>query len=247
VCSDFPAALEVAHSAQKSFSTFGFHNRAEWQVREVVDDGKGLSFTIIHHHREISRFTTPAMGRMNVRNALGVSALCLELGLSTGEIAPGLASFLGVERRQELVGEVNGVTIIDDFAHHPTAVTVTIEAVRLRYPNRRLWAVFEPRSNTCRRRIFQQPLTRTLGLADRVVIGPVYTKPQDPLAAEDLFSPAELAADLGVAGKKTHAGQSVDEICAFLADACQPDDVVLIMSNGAFGGLPRKLLEQLST
>jgi UDP-N-acetylmuramate: L-alanyl-gamma-D-glutamyl-meso-diaminopimelate ligase len=143
------------------------------------------------------------------------------------------------------VGEANGVTIIDDFAHHPTAVTVTIEAVRLRYPNRRLWAVFEPRSNTCRRRIFQQPLTTALGLADRVVIGPVYTKPQDPLAAEDLFSPAELAADLSVAGQKTHEGQSVDEICAFLTDACQPGDVVLIMSNGAFGGLPRKLLKQL--
>jgi UDP-N-acetylmuramate: L-alanyl-gamma-D-glutamyl-meso-diaminopimelate ligase len=245
VCSDFPAALKVAHSAQRSFSTFGFHNSAKWQVREVVDDGKGLSFTIIHNRREIGRFTTPVMGRMNVRNALGVSALCLELGLSTGEIAPGIASFLGVERRQELVGEANGVTIIDDFAHHPTAVTVTIEAVRLRYPNRRLWAVFEPRSNTCRRRIFQQPLTTALGLADRVVIGPVYTKSQDPLAAEDLFSPAELAADLSVAGKKTHEGQSVDEICAFLADACQPGDVVLIMSNGAFGGLPRKLLKQL--
>src|SRR5262249_46953011 len=164
---------------------------------------------------------------------------------SGGEIAPGIANFLGVERRQELVGEANGVTIIDDFAHHPTAVTATIEAVRLRYPNRRLWAVFEPRSNTCRRRIFQKPLTMALGLADRVVIGLVYTKPQDPLAAEDLFSPAELAADLQAVGKEAHAGQSAEEICAFLTDACQPGDVVLIMSNGAFGGLPRKLLGQL--
>jgi UDP-N-acetylmuramate: L-alanyl-gamma-D-glutamyl-meso-diaminopimelate ligase len=245
VCSDFPAALAVARSAQKAFSTFGFHSSAEWQVRDVVDNGKGLSFTIIHNLREASRFVTPLLGWMNVRNALGVSALCLELGLSVEEIVPGIASFLGVERRQEFVGEADGVTIIDDFAHHPTAVTATIEAVRLRYPNRRLWAVFEPRSNTCRRRVFQKPLTTALALADRAVIGPVYTKPQDPLAAEDLFSPAELTADLQATGREAHAGQSVEEICTFLATACQSGDVVLMMSNGAFGGLPHKLLRQL--
>jgi UDP-N-acetylmuramate: L-alanyl-gamma-D-glutamyl-meso-diaminopimelate ligase len=245
VCSDFPAALAVARAARKPFSTFGFHDTADWQVREVVDDGKGFSFVVMHGEDEIGRFTTPVMGRMNIRNVLGVSALCLELGLSAEEIRPGIASFLGVERRQELVGEANGVTIIDDFAHHPTAVAVTIEAVRLRYPRRRLWAVFEPRSNTCRRRIFQRPLTTALAGADRIVIGPVFTKPQDPVATEDLFSPAELAADLTAVGKDTHEGQGVDEICDFLTSACRAGDVVLIMSNGAFGGLPRKLLAAL--
>ena len=245
VCSDFPAALEVAHAARKPFATFGLHGNAEWQVQHVIDDGTHLSFTVTHNHKEIGRFTTSLMGRMNVRNALGVSALCCALGLSAAEIAPGMESFLGVERRQEVVGEGKGVTIIDDFAHHPTAVTVTIEAVRLRYPGRRLWAVFEPRSNTCRRRVFQKPLTNALALADQVVVGPVYSKPQDPLAAAELFSPAELAADLQAVGKKAHAGQSVDEICTFLAAACRPGDVVLSMSNGAFGGLPRKLLTAL--
>jgi UDP-N-acetylmuramate: L-alanyl-gamma-D-glutamyl-meso-diaminopimelate ligase len=178
----------------------------------------------------------PLMGRMNVRNALGVSALCLIVGLSPAEIAPGLSTFLGVERRQEIVGEARGVAIIDDFAHHPTAVSLTIEAVRLRYPGRRLWAVFEPRSNTCRRRVFQKPLTDALALADRAVIGP---------AVEDLFSPAELAADLRAVGKEAHAGQSNEEICGFLTEQCLTGDVVLIMSNGAFGGLPRKLLAAL--
>ncbi|MGH7961649.1 MAG: UDP-N-acetylmuramate:L-alanyl-gamma-D-glutamyl-meso-diaminopimelate ligase [Candidatus Binatia bacterium] len=245
VCSDFPAALDVAHAAQKPFATFGFNGNPDWQVQDVVDDGTHLSFTVTHQQRAIGRFTTSLMGWMNVRNALGVSALCSILGLRAAEIAPGMKSFLGVERRQELVGEVNGMTIIDDFAHHPTAVTVTIEAVRLRYPDRKLWAVFEPRSNTCRRRIFQKPLTHALALADWIVIGPVYTKPQDPLATEDLFSPAELAADLETVGKGAHAGQSVDEICHFLTAACRSGDVVLVMSNGAFGGLPRKLLEEL--
>ena len=126
-----------------------------------------------------------------------------------------------------------------------TAVTVMIEAARLRYPQRRLWAVFEPRSNTCRRRIFQQPLTDALARADRVILGPVFTKPQDALDAAALFSPAELATDLHVLGKHAHAGQSVEEICALLTDECQAGDVVLVMSNGAFGGLPRKLLAAL--
>jgi UDP-N-acetylmuramate: L-alanyl-gamma-D-glutamyl-meso-diaminopimelate ligase len=245
VCSDFPAAVEVAHAAGKPFVTFGFSERAHWQARDAVDDGQSFTFTLMLNQREFGRFSTPLMGRMNVRNALGVTALCLTLGLSPAEIAPGLATFLGVERRQEVVGEASGVTIIDDFAHHPTAVTATIEAVRLRYPERRLWAVFEPRSNTCRRRIFQKPLTDALALADRVVVGPVFTKPQDPLTDEDVFSPAELTADLRGRGAQAHAGQGTDEIRDFLVEQCRPGDITLIMSNGSFGELPRKLLTAL--
>ena len=245
ICHDFPAALEVARSYRGEYASFGFHPEADWQVRDAVDDGSRFRFSALHHGQEHGRFSLPSMGRMNVRNALGVIALADALGLSGEQVAPGLASFGGVARRQELVGEARGVTIIDDFAHHPTAVAVTIEAVRLRYPRRRLWAVFEPRSNTCRRRVFQQPLTRALAAADQVVIGPVFSKPQDPLATQDLFSPAELVADLRAAAKSAHQGRSVDEICAFLTDACRPGDVVLIMSNGAFGGLPRKLLAAL--
>ena len=245
VCSDFPAALAVARASQNPFLTFGLQETADWQVRDVLDDGTHLHFSVTYDQREIGRFTSPLMGWMNVRNALGVSALCSTLGLSAKDIALGMASFLGVERRQDLVGEINGITIIDDFAHHPTAVTVTIEAVRWRYPSRRLWAVFEPRSNTCRRRIFQKPLTDALALADQVVIGPVYTKPQDPLTQHELFSPAELAADLQAIGKEAHPGHSVEEICVFLSKTVRPGDVVLMMSNGAFGGLPRKLLAAL--
>ncbi len=245
VCHDFPAALDVAQTSGKPFVTFGFSEQSHWQVRDAIDDGASFSFTVVLNRKELARFSTPLMGRMNVRNALGVSALCLIIGLSPAEIAPGLATFLGVERRQEIVGEARGVTIIDDFAHHPTAVSLTIEAVRLRYPGRRLWAVFEPRSNTCRRRIFQKPLTDALALADRAVIGPVFIKPQDPLAVEDLFSPAELTADLQAVGKEAYAGQGTEEICGFLTEQCLVGDVVLIMSNGAFGGLPRKLLAAL--
>jgi UDP-N-acetylmuramate: L-alanyl-gamma-D-glutamyl-meso-diaminopimelate ligase len=245
VCSDFPAALDVAHATQKPFATFGFSQQADWQVCNVTDDGEQLSFPVIHQRQKIGRFSTPLMGQMNIRNALGVTALCSSLGLPATELTPGFASFLGVERRQELIGEANGITIIDDFAHHPTAVTVTIEAVRMRYSQRRLWAVFEPRSNTCRRRIFQKPLANALALADGVVIGPVYTKLQDPVATEELFSPAELTADVQQLGKEAHAGQSTEEMITFLMEQCRVGDVILVMSNGAFGGLPRKLLAML--
>lgn len=245
LCHDFPATLELAGSYRGEFASFGFHPEADWQARDALDDGSRFTFSAFYHGRERGRFSLPSLGRMNVRNALGAVALASALGLSAEQIAPGLASFRGVARRQELVGEARGVTIIDDFAHHPTAVAVTIEAVRLRYPRRRVWAVFEPRSNTCRRRIFQQPLTRALAVADQVMIGPVFSKPQDPLTAHDLFSPAELVADLRAAAKPARQGHSVDDICALLTEACQSGDVVLIMSNGAFGGLPRKLLAAL--
>jgi UDP-N-acetylmuramate: L-alanyl-gamma-D-glutamyl-meso-diaminopimelate ligase len=245
ICSDFPAALDVAHAAQKPFTTFGFSTQADWQIRDVRDDGTHVHFTVTHQQHEIARFVTPLMGWMNIRNALGITALCRSLGIPAIDLAPGFASFLGVERRQELIGEAQGITIIDDFAHHPTAVTVTIEAVRMRYPQRRLWAVFEPRSNTCRRRVFQQPLANALALADGIVIGPVFTKPQDPIASEELFSPAELTADLQQLGKAAHAGQGVEEIVSFLTEQCCAGDVVLVMSNGAFGGLPRKFLAAL--
>jgi UDP-N-acetylmuramate: L-alanyl-gamma-D-glutamyl-meso-diaminopimelate ligase len=247
ICSDFPAALDVAQAAQKPFTTFGFSAHAAWQVRDVFDDGQHLHFTVMYQQKEIARFATPLMGQMNIRNALGVTALCWSLGIPANDLAPGFASFLGVERRQEVIGEAQGITIIDDFAHHPTAVTVTIEAVKMRYPQRRLWAVFEPRSNTCRRRIFQQPLANALARADGVVLGPVFTKPQDPIATEELFSPAELTADLQQLGKKAHAGQGTEEIISFLIEQCRAGDVVLVMSNGAFGGLPRKLLATLQS
>lgn len=245
ICRDFPAALDVAQAARKPFTTFGFSSHADWQAREVHDDGRQLHFTVTHHQQEIARFATPMMGRMNIRNALGVTALCCSMEIPAADLTPGFATFLGVERRQELIGEARGITVIDDFAHHPTAVTVTIEAVKMRYPQRRLWAVFEPRSNTCRRRIFQQPLAQALARADGVVIGPVFTKPQDPIATEELFSPAELTEDLQQLGKHAHAGQGTEDILSFLTEQCRPGDVVLVMSNGAFGGLPRKLLATL--
>jgi UDP-N-acetylmuramate: L-alanyl-gamma-D-glutamyl-meso-diaminopimelate ligase len=171
-----------------------------------------------------------------------VFLLATSLGLSTAEILPALASFGGVARRQEVVGEFNGITLIDDFAHHPTAVAGTIAAVRLRYGSRRLWAVFEPRSNTSRRKVFQHEYVDAFAAADRVIIGEVFHKQTDAVAASDLFSPEQLAADLLARGTQAQAIAAVDEIAAALSREARSGDVILLMSNGSFGGLRYKLV-----
>ena len=242
VCGDFPAALEVALASGRPFSTFGFEPAAEWQARDVRDDGRRMRFTMCRRGKRVRAFEIALMGMMNVRNALGAAAVAVEIGLSPDEIAPGLATFSGVKRRQEVLGEAGGITVVDDFAHHPTAARATLEAVRSRYGGRRLWAVFEPRSNTCRRRVFQKDLVSALSVADRVIVAPVYAKPQDTIEAELLFSPGELASDVLASGREACAPRSIDDVLATLTGACRPGDVVVFMSNGAFGELPQRLL-----
>ena len=178
---------------------------------------------------------------MNAANALGVYALAHELGLAHDVIAAGLARFSGVARRQERVGEFGGVTVIDDFAHHPTAVAGTLAALRGRYPRRRLWGVFEPRSNTSRRRIFQRDYVAALAAADRVIVGGVFEKQTDAVAAEELFSPEQLVADLAARGVAARSLAASEAIAAVIAAEAQPGDVVVLMSNGSFGGLRAKL------
>jgi UDP-N-acetylmuramate: L-alanyl-gamma-D-glutamyl-meso-diaminopimelate ligase len=137
------------------------------------------------------------------------------------------------------------VTVIDDFAHHPTAVAGAIAAVRLRYPRRRLWAVFEPRSNTSRRKVFQREYVAALEAADQVVIGGVFQKATDAVSAAELFSPDQLAADLAARGVAAHAGGDADAIRTLLLNDVRRDDVILLMSNGDFGGLRRTLVDGL--
>src|SRR5262249_7220847 len=152
-------------------------------------DGRSTVFDIVHHGRIECTARTPAVGQINARNALGVFVLLKELGLPTVDILDGIATFRGVSRRQELVGEWDGIALIDDFAHHPTAVAGAIAAMRLRYPKRRLWAVFEPRSNTSRRKVFQSEYGDALAAADRVVIAGVFQKQTDAVDDADVFSP----------------------------------------------------------
>jgi UDP-N-acetylmuramate: L-alanyl-gamma-D-glutamyl-meso-diaminopimelate ligase len=239
VSSDFPHAVDVV--AQRRAVTFGLNAPADWQAKRIRDDGRSTVFDIVRHGRIECTARTPAVGQINARNALGVFVLLKELGLPTVDILDGIATFRGVSRRQELVGEWDGIALIDDFAHHPTAVAGAIAAMRLRYPKRRLWAVFEPRSNTSRRKVFQREYGDALAAADRVVIAGVFQKQTDAVDDADVFSPEELVADLTARGVSACTPGDAGAIAELLARECRRGDVIVMMSNGGFGGLRGKL------
>jgi UDP-N-acetylmuramate: L-alanyl-gamma-D-glutamyl-meso-diaminopimelate ligase len=209
----------------------------------------GTAFRVLRDEHELARAVVPLYGRHNVANALGALATAVALGVPVQQAATALASFRGVRRRQEVRGEVRGVTVIDDFAHHPTAVRETVAAMRLRYPGRRLVAVLEPRSNTSRRALFQHEFADALAGADRVVVSIV---PREPLysatgAVTEYLDAARIAADLRTRGVEAAAIDGVPAIIDQLAANAEPGDVVLVMSNGDFGGLWTKLLDRLAS
>jgi UDP-N-acetylmuramate: L-alanyl-gamma-D-glutamyl-meso-diaminopimelate ligase len=245
VASDFPHAVEVAVLHGGS-TTFGLDEQAEWRAARLRDDGNHTLFDIVHRDEVECTAAIPQPGAINARNALGVYVLAKSLGLGGTEVLPALASFRGVARRQEFVGEFGGITLIDDFAHHPTAVAGTIAALRLRYGTRRLWAVFEPRSNTSRRKVFQREYVDAFAAADRVIIGGVLRKQTDVIAETELFSPEQLAGDLLARGTEAQAIAPVDEIAAVLSAEARSGDVIVLMSNGSFGGLRDKLVSELT-
>jgi len=243
VATDFPHARQVA---KKHARVIPFGLGAEWRATNLRDNGTHTLFDIVHSGTSECTARIMQPGGINARNALGVFVMARALGLRTEEILPGLASFRGVARRQELVGEFGGVTLIDDFAHHPTAVAGAIAALRLRYPQRRLWAVFEPRSNTSRRKVFQHEYVKAFAAADQVVIAGVFQKPTDTVTAAELFSSEQLAADLQARGVAARAIAEVDTIRDTLVSEARRNDVVLLMSNGGFGGLREKLVAALA-
>ena len=243
VAADFPHAIDVF--ADVKTTTFGLVDGAEGRAVGMHDTGAESVFAIEHEGRKVAEARLPSPGAINVRNALGVYVLARAIGVDAAAILEGLRTFRGVARRQQPLGEPGGVTVIDDFAHHPTAVAGAIAALRGRYPDRRLWAVFEPRSNTSRRKVFQREYVEAFAAADAVIIGGVLRKDSDAVADDDQFSPEQLAADLVRRGAHALALDEADAIAAHLARDCRPGDVVLLMSNGSFGGLAGKLLRAL--
>jgi UDP-N-acetylmuramate: L-alanyl-gamma-D-glutamyl-meso-diaminopimelate ligase len=246
VGADSPIAVEVCATAGRGFVTFGAAPIAEWQITDLEDTGRRTVFTVRRKGATEAVLRIRPPGMMNARNSLGVYVLARELGLGHAEIAPGLESFSGVARRQELVGEFAGVTLIDDFAHHPTAVAETIAALKLRHRGRRLWAIFEPRSNTSRRKIFQQEYVAAFRAADRAILGEVFTKQSDAIAVDQMFSVEQLVADLQRAGVAASSLPSSERIAALVCEEAGQGDVVAIMSNGDFGGLRELLVAGLA-
>ena len=189
------------------------------------------------------RFRLGLAGEFNVRNALGVLACARHCGIPDATIRTAFAGFRGVRRRMEIKGTAGGVTVVDDFGHHPTAIAATLRALRLRFPQRTLWAVFEPRSNTTRRRVFQGELPAALAEADKVVVAQVARLEQLPPA--DRLDPGQLMRDLRAAGRPARYLPDVAAIVQFVATEARPGAVVAVLSNGGFGGIHDKLLAAL--
>ena len=220
-----------------------------WRAAGLETSAEGTSFDVVRDGRNRLRARVPLFGDFNVENALGALATVSELGVPLEDAAAALARFRGVKRRQEVRGEARGVVVVDDFAHHPTAVRGGIGALRARFPGRRLIAVFEPRTNTSRRAIFQADYARAFDDADRVVVRIV---PDEPIYSAtgpvtERFSSGRLADDLRSRGIAAVALDGVDAIVDHLVGECEAGDVVLVMSNGGFGNIWERLLEALSS
>jgi UDP-N-acetylmuramate: L-alanyl-gamma-D-glutamyl-meso-diaminopimelate ligase len=218
-----------------------------WRAAGLDVEAEGSAFVVERDGAQPVPVRVPLFGGFNVENALAALATLDVLGVPLEESGPALARFQGVKRRQEVRGEARGVLVLDDFAHHPTAVRGTLEAVRARYPGRRIVAVFEPRTNTSRRAVFQASYREAFDDADRVVIaapppGPIYSATGE---VTEFFSAPRLASDLCARGLAAEAIDGVDRIVERLASTCRPGDVVLVMSNGAFGNIWDKLLTVL--
>lgn len=243
-CADFPLAVEIAGGAACRVVSYGV-DQGDWSARPLDCDARRSRFAAFHRGRHEAALEIALAGRHNVANALAGYALGRELGLPSATLREALASFAGVRRRQELRGEAAGVTVVDDFAHHPTAVRETVNALRSAYPGRRLWAVFEPRSQTSRRNVFAHEFARALALADRVIVAGLY-EPEKIPAAERLSPEALVEAICRERGAASAAYvERAADIPAYLGRELRPGDLVVIMSNGGFDGVQGKLLEEL--
>ena len=218
-------------------------NGDDANVREVVAgcQSRVLYFTLA----DFNGYTIPLSGDHNQRNAAAVAVCCAELGLTRDQIQRGFDTFTGVKRRMEVRGEAGGLTVLDDFAHHPTALVETIRAIRQKYPGRRVWALFEPRSNTTRRNIFQRELTEALAEADGVFVSRVDRL--NELPETERLDPERLVAAVLAVGKPAEYLPGADAIVAALVPQLRPCDVVAVFSNGGFGGIHDKLLERLQS
>ncbi len=235
---------EIASEAPCPVEGYGLNITYPWSLDEI-QYGKGKSsFTVYHHGEKWSRMSVRLPGKHNCLNSLAVCAVMNHIGVVATDIDRGLSSFGGVKRRQEILATVNGITVIDDFAHHPTAVRETVNALKKAYTDQRLVIIFEPRTNSSRRAIFQQEYVSSFDSSDITVIRePVPLADFDP---DDLFSSTKLAMDLrNERNLKAISFETTEEILNYLASLLQKDDVVAILSNGGFDNIHSRLIDQI--
>lgn len=241
---DSPVAKELSARSFAPIESFATGDaETVWRAENVHYSETGMHFTALHNGEPFGDFELATFGDFNVRNALAVIASAVKWGVPTGKIAEGLATFMSVKRRMQVRGEVGGVLVLDDFAHHPTAVRETLDAIAKRYAGRRIVVAFEPRSWSSRKKVFQKDYETAFGAAAQIVIAPVFEAFK--LVADDQFHPEQLADALTAQGKRADVVSGAETIIAHLLPDLRAGDVVAILSNGGFGGIHEKLLKAL--
>jgi UDP-N-acetylmuramate: L-alanyl-gamma-D-glutamyl-meso-diaminopimelate ligase len=242
----FDSGASIDRCLQKAFcpvERYGASDRAGWRIASLKLDEDRTKWSVLRDGSAWADFEFPLGGEYNVWNATAAAALAANYGISKDVIAQALASFRSVKRRLEVKAEVNGITIIDDFAHHPTAIEQTIRALRARYPQSRLWVVLEPRSNTMRRNVLQDTLARSLALADQIVIAAIFKSEAIPVA--ERLDLNRVVGDIQKRGKPARIFADADAIVNAITPELRERDVVAILSNGGFGGIYEKLPQRL--
>jgi UDP-N-acetylmuramate: L-alanyl-gamma-D-glutamyl-meso-diaminopimelate ligase len=240
---DAPLVQEVCRNSGAPVSFYGLGQDSDWRAGDLAPGPGGMTFTAYRHQDPWGRFFLTLLGAHNVLNALAALAVLAEVGAEPAPLQKALNAFKGVKRRLESAGEYRGVLVLEDFAHHPTAVAVTLEAVRRGYPGRRIVAAFEPRTNTSRRRVFQEPYAQAFKDADLILV----REPPDlwKVEPDEQFSSHQLVQDLKQQGKEALYFADTDQLLQTLTQSLQPGDVALIMSNGDFDHLLPRLCQAL--
>ena len=228
--------------------TIGFGTGCDVRISEFREGTGGVEFSIDGQGERWGSFSAPLSGKHNVMNATADIAVARRLGLDADEIRKGLTTFDGIKRRMEVRGVARGITVVDDFAHHPTAVATTLEGARAKFPGARLWVVFEPRSISSARKEFEQRYVEAFSRADRVVIGPVFHRKrfETRYGIEKMMSVDGIVADLRQTGVEAEYVEDFDAIAGLVATEGREGDVVIVMSSGSFGGLHETMLDRLS-
>lgn len=245
-CHDDPAVVEMLPRAFCTVETFGSaSSKKGWWPESIQQIASGSEFFVVRDQERYGPFFLPLFGEHNVKNAIAVFVAARILGLQPSEIDVAFRSFLGVRRRMQVRYEGSGVVVLDDFAHHPTEVRETLRAARARFQERRIWAIFEPRTATAKRRIFQQEYIAAFAAADRVVFAPLHRP--DKVPAEERLSLESVRDGIAAAGIEADIVPAGEEMADFIAGQLQKGDVILVMSNGDFSGMPSRLIDKLTS
>lgn len=242
-CWDDPVVKKLSGTSFSRVVTFGLKEGADWRAENISIDENSTQFDVFRKREFYHRFNLPLFGDHMVRNCLGVVAASSALGLTADEIAAGVRTFKNVRRRLELQGEIDGIKIFDDFAHHPSEVKATIAGIRTRFPNSCIWAIFEPRTATSKRRIFQNKYIDAFDEADRVILTPLNRPEKVP--KEERLSVEKICEGLRNNNIQNWILPADSKMISFLTEKLVPGDVVIFMSNGDFNQIPSQLLNEI--